>query len=158
MTTRYLEGATVYELAAEFDICRSKVSERLKQNGIKMRLKPPSDQEVCEMVRLYESGLSLAAAGKIVGVSPGTVLRYLHIQGVQLRDTHERVRKGFFNPSPILRANYDRLGVASSYLLLCRRRERSSETLVASLSDGRCRMLPSSPHKLRTEVPRVCAL
>jgi hypothetical protein len=67
MTTRYLEGATVYQLAIEFDVCRSKVSERLKENGVRMRLTPPSDQEVREMVRLYESGLSLAAVGKSIG-------------------------------------------------------------------------------------------
>jgi hypothetical protein len=92
MTTRYLEGATVYELAVEFDICRSKVSERLKVNGVIMRLSSPSDQEVCEMVRLYESGLSLAAVGKRVGASVGTVRRCVLARGVQTRDTHGRVR------------------------------------------------------------------
>jgi DNA-directed RNA polymerase specialized sigma24 family protein len=92
MTTRYLEGATVYKLAVEFDVCRSKVSERLKQNGVKMRLTPPSDDEVCEMVRLYESGLSLAVVGKIVGKSVGTVKHYLQEYGVRTRDTHRRVR------------------------------------------------------------------
>jgi hypothetical protein len=92
MTTRYLEGATVYELAVEFDICRSKVSERLKENGVRMRLRSPSNQEICEMVRLYESGLSLAAVGKKVGKSVGTVKRYVLECGVQSRDTHGRVR------------------------------------------------------------------
>jgi hypothetical protein len=92
MTTRYLEGATVYELAVEFDICRSKVSERLRQNGVKMRFRPPSDQEICEMVRLYESGLSLAAVGKRVGKSVGTVKRYVLECGIQTRHTHGRDR------------------------------------------------------------------
>jgi hypothetical protein len=92
MTTRYLEGATVYELAVEFDICRSKVSERLKENGVRMRLQPPSDQEISEMVRLYESGLSLAAVGKKVRASVGTVRRCVLARGVQTRDTHGRVR------------------------------------------------------------------
>ena len=64
MTTGDLEGAKVNELTVEFDICRSKVSERLEENGVRMHLSPPSDQEVCDMVRLYESGLSLAAVGK----------------------------------------------------------------------------------------------
>jgi hypothetical protein len=92
MTTRYLEGATVYQLAIEFDVCRSKVSERLKENGVRMRLTPPSDQDVREMVRLYESGLSLAAVGKSIGKSVGTVKRYLQEYGVRTRDTHGRVR------------------------------------------------------------------
>jgi DNA-directed RNA polymerase specialized sigma24 family protein len=92
MTTRYLEGATVYELAVEFDICRSKVSERLKKNGVRMRLSSPSDQEVCEMVRLYESGLSLASVSKIIGKSVGTVKRSVLESGVQTRDTHGRLR------------------------------------------------------------------
>jgi hypothetical protein len=34
MTAHYLEGAMEYELA----ICQSKVSERLKENGVKMRI------------------------------------------------------------------------------------------------------------------------
>ena len=92
MTTRYLEGATVYELAVEFDICRSKVSERLKRNGVRLRLTPPSDQEISEMVRLYVSGLSLAAVGKKVGTSVGTVKRCVLESGIQTRDTHGRVR------------------------------------------------------------------
>jgi DNA-directed RNA polymerase specialized sigma24 family protein len=92
MTTRYLEGATVYELAVEFDVCRSKVSERLKENGVRMRLSSPSDQEVCVMVQLYESGLSLAAVGKIIGKSVGTVKRSVLESGVQTRDTHGRLR------------------------------------------------------------------
>jgi DNA-directed RNA polymerase specialized sigma24 family protein len=91
MTTRYLEGATIYELAAEFDICRSKVSEWLKKNGVKMRLQAPADQQISEMVRLYESGLSLAAVGKKVGMSVGTVKRYVVEYGVHMRDTHGRV-------------------------------------------------------------------
>jgi DNA-directed RNA polymerase specialized sigma24 family protein len=92
MTTRYLEGASVYELSVEFDICRSKVSERLKVNGVRMRLSPPSDQEICEMVRLYESGLSLAAVGERVGKSVGTVKRHVVEYGVHMRDTHGRLR------------------------------------------------------------------
>jgi hypothetical protein len=92
ITTRYLEGATVYELAVEFDICRSKVSERLKENSVRMRLQAPADQEISEMVRLYESGLSLAAVGKRVRMSVGTVKRYVVEYGVDMRDTHGRVR------------------------------------------------------------------
>jgi DNA-directed RNA polymerase specialized sigma24 family protein len=91
MTTRYLEGATVYELAVEFDICRSKVSERLKKSGVRMRLQSPTDQEISEMVRLYVSGLSLAAVSKNVGMSVGTVKRYVVQYGVDMRDTHGRL-------------------------------------------------------------------
>jgi transposase-like protein len=92
MTTRYLEGATVYELAVEFDICRSNVSERLKENGVRMRLSPPNEEQICEMVQLYESGLSLAEVGKRVGVSIGTVKRYVCERGVHIRDAHGILR------------------------------------------------------------------
>jgi hypothetical protein len=44
------------------------------------------------MVRLYESGLSLAAVGKRVGKSVGTVKGYVIERGVQTRDRHGRVR------------------------------------------------------------------
>jgi hypothetical protein len=92
MITSYLEGATVYELAFEFDVCRSKVSERLKENGVKMRLQRPSDGVIDEMIQLYLSGLSLVAVGSRIGISPGAVRRYVKEYGVKMRDTHGRVR------------------------------------------------------------------
>lgn len=90
MAARYEEGATVYELAADFGCNRTTVAARLKKAGIVMRLQPSSKEVVREMVRLYQSGLSLADVGLQVGTSAGTVLRYISDRGVKTRDTHGR--------------------------------------------------------------------
>ena len=92
IAARYEEGATVYELAADFGCNRTTVAARLKKAGIVMRLQPSSKEVVHEMVRLYQSGLSLADVGFQVGTSAGTVLRYLSDHGVRTRDTHGRER------------------------------------------------------------------
>ena len=57
-----------------------------------MRQHSPGDKLIDLMVRLYESGLSLAMVENRVGASPGTVRRYLLIHGVQMRDSHGRKR------------------------------------------------------------------
>ena len=80
MAVRYGEGATVYELAKEFGIDRRTASERLKKAGVRMRLQPPSDAMIDEMVQLYQSGMSFAKVGARLNVSPQTVLRYVKIR------------------------------------------------------------------------------
>ena len=57
-----------------------------------MRRRPPSEAQIYEMARLYESGLSLAAVGKRVESSAGTVKRRLAVRGVLTRDTHGKNR------------------------------------------------------------------
>lgn len=93
MVARYNEGATVYELAGEFGIERRTAAVRLKGAGVAMRRQPARAEQVAEMVRLYESGLSLAKVADRTGFSSKTVLNYLRAEGVQLRDTHGRARR-----------------------------------------------------------------
>ena len=88
MATQYQTGATVYQLAKEFGVSRHTVSERLKKAGMEMRQQPPENELIDEMVRLYESRLSLAIVGNYVGASPGTVRRYLLTRGIKMRDSH----------------------------------------------------------------------
>lgn len=88
LVSRYLGGATVYELAAEFDMSRSTVSNRLKRAGIALRLGSPTQETIDEIVRLYNGGASLAVVGKQVGFAPGTVHRHLRDRGILTRDTH----------------------------------------------------------------------
>lgn len=57
-----------------------------------MRLQPPSAELIDQMVRLYESGMSLAQTGQQVGVSAQSVLKYVHAAGVVTRDVHGRER------------------------------------------------------------------
>ena len=90
LVNRYLAGATVYELAAEFDMSRSTVSNRLKRAGVTLRLGPPTREIIDEIVRLYKGGASLAAVGEQVGFAPGTVHRHLRNRGILTRDTHGR--------------------------------------------------------------------
>ena len=73
MAARYEEGATVYELAAEFDCNRTTVSARLKEAGVAMRLQSPTSETVDSMVRLYATGFSFQEIGKLVGFCTNTV-------------------------------------------------------------------------------------
>jgi len=77
MVTRYQEGATVYELATEFDCHRTTIAARLKKAGIGMRLQSPTSEATDSMVRLYASGLSLLEVGKQLGFCANTVRNYL---------------------------------------------------------------------------------
>ncbi len=69
----YEAGATVYELADQFKINRRTVSHHLKRQGVTLRRQPPAIEEVDQMVRLYESGLSLARVGEQLGLWLGSV-------------------------------------------------------------------------------------
>ncbi len=89
---RYEAGDTVYQLAAHFDIRRATVSSILKKAGIQLRLRPPTPLVIADMVRLYESGLSLAAVSQCLHFDPTTVLRYLRLEGVVTRDCQGRER------------------------------------------------------------------
>ena len=88
MAARYQEGATVYELAAEFDCNRTTVSVRLKETGVAMRLQSPTSETVDSMVRLYESGLSPLGVGKQLGFCANTVRTCLRERQVPVRHKH----------------------------------------------------------------------
>ena len=92
LVARYQSGATVYELAAEFSVERRTVAVQLKRQGVTLRRQSPTADEVDEMIRLYRSGLSLAAVGLHLGFVARTVQRYLRGRGMQLRDTRGRNR------------------------------------------------------------------
>ena len=55
-----------------------------------MRNLPMTEIQINEAVRLYESGLSCAKVGKIIGVDAETVHRRLRERGVVLRGAHDR--------------------------------------------------------------------
>ena len=88
MVARYEKGATVYELAAEFDCHRTTVAARLKKVGVPMRLQPPTSETVDSMVRLYESGLSSLEVGTQLGFCANTVRACLRKRQVPTRDKH----------------------------------------------------------------------
>jgi hypothetical protein len=88
MAARYLQGASVYELAVGFGCNRATVAERLKNIGIKMRLQSPTPEVVDEMVKLNESGLSLREVGNRLGFCANTVRNCLRARRIQSCDTH----------------------------------------------------------------------
>ncbi|WP_370185735.1 hypothetical protein [Aeromicrobium sp.] len=92
MADRYLKGANVNELAAEFRCARQTVALRLKAHGVVMRNQPATTEEVAQVVELYLSGLSLAGVSERTRFSAKSVLNYLRAEGVQLRDSHGRDR------------------------------------------------------------------
>ncbi len=92
MAERYVEGATVNELAVEFRCARQTVALRLKAHGVVMRNQPATPEEIAQVVELYGSGLSLVGVAALTRFSAKSVLNYLRAEGVQLRDTHGRVR------------------------------------------------------------------
>lgn len=92
MADRYLKGANVNELAAEFRRARQTVALRLKAHGVGMRNQPVTTEEVAQIVKLYLSGLSLAGISERTRFSAKSVLNYLRAEGVQLRDSHGRDR------------------------------------------------------------------
>ncbi len=86
----YRAGRTVYELADKFGIHRITVGEVLKRAGVTMRRQAPTNEQLQEMVILYESGMALLGVGKRTGFSPTTVRKYLLGAGVRIRDSHGR--------------------------------------------------------------------
>jgi hypothetical protein len=82
----------VYQLAIEFNIDRRTVSDRLKKAGVKVRLQPPPNAIIDDMVRLYESDLSCAIIGNELRMSPQTDSAALR-EGTWNSDTR-RSRKG----------------------------------------------------------------
>ena len=92
LVERYEAGATVYDLGSRFAIDRRTVSIHLKQQGVVMRFQPPSEKTIDEIVRLYESGLSMSKVRQQVGVSADSVLNYLRKRGVETRGPQVRPR------------------------------------------------------------------
>lgn len=88
MATRYQAGATVYDLAEEFGINRRTVSHRLKRAGTTLRRQTPRPDCIADMIRLYESGQSLAKISAQVGFAAQTVANHLTAAGIVLRDPH----------------------------------------------------------------------
>ena len=90
LADKYRNGATVYQLAEEFRICRSSVSVWLKRLEIPMRRQSPDDKSIDSMISLYLSGFSLASVAQQLGTSPGTVHNHLKSRRIQMRDSHGR--------------------------------------------------------------------
>lgn len=86
LAERYEAGATVYELAEEFQIDRGTVSERLKYQGVIMRSQHRiTGQSLEEAIRLYSGGWSCKRIGDHLGFNQRTVWNALRQARVELR-------------------------------------------------------------------------
>jgi len=86
LAERYEAGGTVYELAAEFQIDRGTVSERLKYQGVIMRSQHRlTGQSLEGAIRLYSGGWSCKRIGDHLGFDQRTVWNALRQAGVALR-------------------------------------------------------------------------
>lgn len=85
MVVLYGQGKTVYEIADAFSCHRQTVSRQLKARGIRMRLGGMTPDQIEDARHLYESGMTLKAAGQAVGVSRDHVRKCLAEAGVELR-------------------------------------------------------------------------
>ena len=70
MAERYLKGANINELAAEYRGARQTVALRIKEHGVVMRNQPATVEEIAQVVQLYASGLSLAKVADRTRFSP----------------------------------------------------------------------------------------
>ena len=92
LVERYQEGATLSGLTERYKISRSAVRRLLHHEGIELRHRGLSTEQIEDAVRLYRQGWSLAKIGDRMGVSAGTVHARLRECGVRMRDTQGRLR------------------------------------------------------------------
>jgi transposase-like protein len=82
---RYLEGATLKEVAAEFGVNRYTVANHLERRGIRRRMKCVPAEQVEIAAKLYGQGLSLNEVADRVGSNRSTIRRALLAAGLPTR-------------------------------------------------------------------------
>jgi len=90
LVATYRAGSTIAELAAQFECDRKTVTRYLKLQCVEMRIRRLTEVQIDEAVRLYESGMSLAKVGRLIGADPKNVRSRLLERGVQLRTPSTR--------------------------------------------------------------------
>lgn len=88
----YRAGATVCQLAREFEISRKTVSHHLHDRGVRFRLARMTDEEARAAIAFYRQGLSMEQVAERLGRSTSLICLTLKRAGIQARDTHGRVR------------------------------------------------------------------
>jgi hypothetical protein len=88
----YRAGATAKDLAIEFGVHRTTVTQHLQRNGVPLRRRGLDDPQIDQAVHLYRQGWSLARIGTSLSVDAHTVRTALRARGVQMRDTRGRDR------------------------------------------------------------------
>jgi len=92
LVASYRAGATVYQLANEFQIHRATVSLLLERQRVPRRNRPLSPAQIEKARMLYATGQSLAKVGSVLGCDANTVRLALVRVGVRMRDCQGRER------------------------------------------------------------------
>ena len=82
LVAAYEAGATGRQLATQFGLARSTVILLLKQRGIVVRHPRLTSDEIAEIVRWFQSGVTQAEIGRRIGRDKGHVWHVLRRQGV----------------------------------------------------------------------------
>ena len=85
LVDQYISGRPVKVLAEQFGIPRQTVLRHAKRAGVAHQSKPFSDDDVAEMVAMYQSGLGLERISAQVGASPMRIRRILVGQDIAMR-------------------------------------------------------------------------
>ncbi len=85
----YRNGTPTTELTSRYHLSKGSVLKILDEAGVEMRRQGLTEPQTDEAVRLYESGLSLAAIAAKLNSAPTTINRVLVARGIRLRDRHD---------------------------------------------------------------------
>lgn len=85
MVADYRAGGTTYTLAKKYGCHRTTISRVLKAHDVELANAPIDSETVDEIVRLYESGLSMEVTANRLDVSVKTVFNYLRSRGIPTR-------------------------------------------------------------------------
>jgi hypothetical protein len=92
LLTGYRAGATTRDLAKQYSVSKTAVTELLTAHDVPLRHQGLSPSQVSEATQLYTAGHSVAQAALSLGVSPSSVYDALKRSGVQMRPVHQRIR------------------------------------------------------------------
>lgn len=93
VVTMYQAGKTINAVAREFKLHRTTVTAILDRHDVVVRSRSMSPQQVRRAQELYESGYSLADAGRILGFDPATIAARLRETGTKIRGRRARPSK-----------------------------------------------------------------
>jgi lambda repressor-like predicted transcriptional regulator len=85
LVASYQAGATVYELASQYQIKRQTVSNILERQGVPRRYLRLTGNALNEAVKVYEAGSSLSELSRELGLPVTTIRLALMRAGVTLR-------------------------------------------------------------------------
>ncbi len=88
----YQRGMPSTELARTVGVGKAGVLAILHEHGVNLRLRPMTEKEIAEAIRLYQQGWSLARVGKQLGRDHSAIRDVLERSGVPRRVSHGRAR------------------------------------------------------------------